>query len=419
MTILLGLCGCAGTPSAEYTRGIGEYPGKTDDYAGPEIVAGGGYRNLALNRAAYHSSSYDYNLTGQLATDGIILDRMPYHIDLLTHKGPVEKRDKESIFDDNATNISVEGGSGACLLLQINGEGADADMLSLNGTAMCDLDAARGWSVKVLASADGLSWDELEVFRGANLPGEARIVMGSGGGSQNVAGSSGLKNVQMTEEMKEYIRMMESRRNFNFEVKIPQDKLYRHFRFDFDAPAVQSWTVSEMNFMKEDTEVSILPSHNFASAWMSQTAQSEWIYVDLGAEAEFDKMKLYWICPPSGGVIETSDDAKTWKKVADLPAGENEVAVKGKGRYVRLSLDGAADGKHIILSEMEVYGTGGVTLRAQAQVPAEGGKLNLTRGEWKIQRAPQTEADGKQLSTVGFDDQAWLPATVPGTVATS
>ena len=246
MTILLGLCGCAGTPSAEYTRGIGEYPGKTDDYAGPEIVAGGGYRNLALNRAAYHSSSYDYNLTGHLATDGIILDRMPYHIDVLTHKGPVEKRDKERIFDDNATNISVEGGSGACLLLQINGEGADADMLSLNGTAMCDLDAARGWSVKVLASADGLSWDELEAFRGANLPGEARIVMGSGGGSQNVAVSSGLKNVQMTEEMKEYIRMMESRRNFNFEVKIPQDKLYRHFRFDFDAPAVQSWTVSEI-----------------------------------------------------------------------------------------------------------------------------------------------------------------------------
>jgi hypothetical protein len=70
-----------------------------------------------------------------------------------------------------------------------------------------------------------------------------------------------------------------------------------------------------MNFMKEDTEVSILPSHNFTSAWMSQTAQAEWIYVDLGAEAEFDKMKLYWICPPSAGVIETSDDAKTWKRL--------------------------------------------------------------------------------------------------------
>ena len=68
---------------------------------------------------------------------------------------------------------------------------------------------------------------------------------------------------------------------------------------------------------------------------------------------------------------------------------------------------------------MEVYGTGGVTLRAQAQTPAEGGKMILTRGGWKIQRAPQAEADGKELSTVGFDDQSWLPATVPGTVATS
>lgn len=28
--MLLGICGCAGNPSAEYTRGIGEYPGKAD-----------------------------------------------------------------------------------------------------------------------------------------------------------------------------------------------------------------------------------------------------------------------------------------------------------------------------------------------------------------------------------------------------
>ena len=403
----------------DYTRGIGEYPGKTDDFAGPEVVAGGEYRNLALHRAAYHSSSYDYNLTGHLATDGIVLDRMPYHIDVLTHKGTVEKRDKERIFDDNTTNISVEGGNGAYLLVQINGDAADADMLALNGTAMCDLDAPKGWTVKVLASADGLSWDVLDSFGGADLPGEARVARNSGGGSQNVAVASGLKNTQMTAEMKEYIRMMESRRNFNFEVEIPRGKAYSHFLFDLDAPAVQTWNVSEVNFFKEDAEVSILPSHNFTSAWMSQTADAEWIYVDLGAQAEFDKVRLHWICPPAGGSIETSDYAKNWKKIAVLPAGEDEIAVKGKGRYVRLSLDGASDGKHIILSEMEVYGTGGVTLRAQAQTPAEGGKMILTRGGWKIQRAPQAEADGKELSTVGFDDQSWLPATVPGTVATS
>ena len=35
------------------------------------------YRNLALHRPAYQSSSYDYNLTAQLITDGIKDTRLP------------------------------------------------------------------------------------------------------------------------------------------------------------------------------------------------------------------------------------------------------------------------------------------------------------------------------------------------------
>ena len=209
--LLAVVCGCAGNTSTKYTRGIGEYPGNAGDYAGPELVAGGEYRNLALNRAAYHSSSFDYNLTGQLATDGIIQEHMPYHIDVLTHKGPVERRDKERIFDDNTTNIAVEGGKGSYLLLQLNGSGTDADMISFNGTAICDLDADKGWKVVVSASADGNTWETLETFNGKNLPGEARVMRNMGGGSQNVAVSSGLKNVQMTAEMKEYLRMLEQK----------------------------------------------------------------------------------------------------------------------------------------------------------------------------------------------------------------
>lgn len=417
--LLAVVCGCAGNTSTKYTRGIGEYPGDAGDYTGPEIVAGGEYRNLALNRAAYHSSSYDYNLTGHLATDGIIQEHMPYHIDVLTHKGPVEKRDKERIFDDNTTNIAVEGGKGSYLLLQLNGDGTFADMISFNGTAICDLDAEKGWEAVLSASEDGSTWETLETYKGKNLPGEARFMRNMGGGSQNVAVSSGLKNVQLTAEMKEYLRMLESRRNFSFEARIPSVKDYRQFRIDFDAPAVQSWNMSEVDFFKNGSEVSVLPSYKFNSAWMSQTAGPEWVYVDLGAEARFDKIRLHWICPPASGAVEVSDDAKTWKRIAAVSTDECEIDVKGKGRYVRLSLDGAADGKHVILSEMEVYGTGGVTPRAQAQTPAEDGKMYLTGGGWTIQRAPQTDADGAELSTVGFDDEDWLPATVPGTVASS
>jgi len=55
-----------------FTRGIGIYPGDPRADFSPEIIIESSrYRNLALLRPAYHSSSYDYNLTAQLITDGI------------------------------------------------------------------------------------------------------------------------------------------------------------------------------------------------------------------------------------------------------------------------------------------------------------------------------------------------------------
>jgi hypothetical protein len=40
------------------------------------------YRNIAKRRSAYHSSSYDYNLTAQLTTDGLIASDEPATINL-------------------------------------------------------------------------------------------------------------------------------------------------------------------------------------------------------------------------------------------------------------------------------------------------------------------------------------------------
>jgi hypothetical protein len=62
----------------QYTRGIGIYPGDLKEYFGPSMkIDAIHYRNLALHRAVYQSSSYDYNLTGQLITDGITQAQMP------------------------------------------------------------------------------------------------------------------------------------------------------------------------------------------------------------------------------------------------------------------------------------------------------------------------------------------------------
>ena len=57
--------------------GIGIYPGNPDENTAPVMVQDDSYRNIALNRAAYASSSFDYNLTAQLVTDGIVSAEMP------------------------------------------------------------------------------------------------------------------------------------------------------------------------------------------------------------------------------------------------------------------------------------------------------------------------------------------------------
>lgn len=56
----------------QYTRGVGVYPGDPrQDFAPALVPDTQTVRNLALQRAAYQSSSYDFYHTAQLVTDSI------------------------------------------------------------------------------------------------------------------------------------------------------------------------------------------------------------------------------------------------------------------------------------------------------------------------------------------------------------
>src|SRR5664279_4622697 len=94
-----------------YNRGVGIYPGNPkEDFSPTLVVDNTTYRNIAKLRPAYHSSSYDYNLTAQLVTDGIITDKMPDYITLVTNKGLVPKNEREWLLDNNSlTELSLSG----------------------------------------------------------------------------------------------------------------------------------------------------------------------------------------------------------------------------------------------------------------------------------------------------------------------
>ena len=96
----------------QYTRGIGVYPGDPQQYFGPFLrVDASNYRNLALHRPAWHSSSYDFNLTAQLITDGIRTSALPRTVVVSTsEQGALPKIGRELAFDHNpVTSVDLAG----------------------------------------------------------------------------------------------------------------------------------------------------------------------------------------------------------------------------------------------------------------------------------------------------------------------
>src|ERR1022692_1014918 len=89
----------------QYTRGVGVYPGDPrQDFAPALVPDTQTYRNLALHRAAYQSSSYDFYHTAQLVTDGIKDTRMPRWFSIATSdRGTLTRQEREHAVDHNTT----------------------------------------------------------------------------------------------------------------------------------------------------------------------------------------------------------------------------------------------------------------------------------------------------------------------------
>ena len=168
----LSCIACSMQDNAGYNRGIGTYPGNPEEYDGPVMVADkSNYRNIALKRAAYHSSSYDYNLTAQLVTDGVVESELPYYLEVFTNEGEVAKRDRERIFDDNTTAIQLKASKDAYLMVAFHNRQVNADRISFTGSVTCDIENPSGYSVVIEGSENGTDWTVLEKYEGKGLPG--------------------------------------------------------------------------------------------------------------------------------------------------------------------------------------------------------------------------------------------------------
>ena len=411
------LCGCKETKvssesferSDYYTRGIGQYPGNPkEDFSpslSPDYMT---YRNIALRRAAFASSGYDYNLTAQLATDGIVTDKQPQYLNLSTPEGDVPRREREWMIDEGPYSRNTFMGDDTYFQFSLANYSAKVGKLSLVGTLVYDDKAARdGYEIVCLTSADGKEWTEAGRLSGNNLPGEAVSY-----------------RVPVTDPNKQTEQIDMSVRKLNETITFKQEVNSPYYRVTLKMAGAHSWVFTEANFYDAEGLVEMKPSKFFNSAWMSASAGEEWLYVDLGSRSEFDKVVLRWINKAVRGKVQVSDNAQQWDDVADLPGGEaltDEITLdkKYKGRYVRVLMQEASDGNRYILSEMEVMGVGGLVPYPAERPAVADGRMSLSGGSWMIRRASEVTATGEEISTPNYKPENWLVATVPGTVLSS
>ena len=131
---VLALCiGCA-QPESGYNRGTGVYPGNPDEDFSPKMVVDNEYRNIALHRAVFNSSSFDYYLTGTLVTDGIVEENLPEYLTVETNTGKPIKRETEWLVDGHRyTRIHQDGSKMYYQLNFHNGWTLEFDRMKFDG----------------------------------------------------------------------------------------------------------------------------------------------------------------------------------------------------------------------------------------------------------------------------------------------
>jgi hypothetical protein len=376
-----------------FTRGIGIYPGDPAAFNGPVLVPDATtYRNLALHRPATASSNYDYSLTAQLVTDGIVDPRLPrWLVSASSVEGVLPRHEREHLVDHYlGTGIEIPGEGGWVQVGQVGRQdGPQIDRVEVIAIPRTEDNDPQPWTCVLQASKDGATWREL----------------GRTGGNEAL-----VSTVPWTPKI--------MKASFN----LAAGGRVRFYRVSWGAPSVGSWHVSTLDTFAHGHQVELGGPYDFTSAWKSAGHGAEWIQVDLGAPCTFDRVALHWIQPAAAGAILASDDGVAWRTLLPLSPSTADYALPRpeRARFVRVQMDRPVSPDGYILSELEVFGRGGPVPRAQpAPAPGPGGLQELARGAWVIQRDSLASLGGEALSLPGADCRGWLPATVPGTVLVS
>ena len=422
LSLAIALLGIA-SQGQTFNRAIGQYPGNPDEYYGPTLIPDNSYRNLALFRPVQQSSSWDYNLTAQLLTDGIIDKKQPAWLNVSTPEGALPPHKREAAIDGNEWTCNILMGDETWLQYDWNGMNINIDEIEMVCSMAYHEDAQEGFRLQLLTSENGNYWTLADRWQGDSLPGEP-----SWQRVHSDPNKSSDDDLLPTRNIKHTFHL--------------NGKPVSHIRLEMFMPGAAHWTITELKMRKNSKPATdILPATNFTSAWRSLESENEWVSIDLGTAATIDKLLLQWIESAPPCTIQLSLDGNNWETIATQVDGYSlqfdsetanlnhieETKLYGSAtglisrswsggytevinfspmtaRYVRINMFGKKE--PYAMSEIQVYGNGGLTLQPHADGGWQDDKWLLNGGDWSLQRASHSTSPA-------------LKATVPATVLSS
>ena len=380
------------------TRGIGQYPGALTEFYAPTIswTDGGKLTNVALHRAAWASSTYDYNHTAHLVTDGICDSSEPAILNVSTPSGPLPRREAEWAIDGGPFSRTILMGSSSWLQFDYTGAlSVAATKLKLQGMVIYDDKVAtKGYTIQCQVSSDGKEWQTVGELKGDKLPGTLLHYK--------------LHSDPNKQEEQNYLPA----RVLNEVIRFLAPIATKHLRLVVDMEGAAHWDIHELQFKDvDDNDVELMPSRQFSSMWMSDGGGEQWLYTDLGKQQPIDRVLLDWYQAPRKSCMQVSDDAKTWQTVDQW----NQVSA----RYVRILMQEPGEAGYYALREMQVLSREKQVVTPHAVAGNQNGRYELSGGNWRLQRASEVTARGEEIASADFDSREWICATVPGTVLAS
>lgn len=345
--------------------------------------------NIASRRAVYQSSAANFNLTGQLVTDGIFtVDKRSSHVFSDQYADNPATETPEQAFDGRRNTKWLTFHDKSWLQIQFAG---NQSFTALHYSVTSGNDAPerdpKDWQIE--GSNDGIHYTLLD-----------------------------------SRKNETFNKRKETK---NYPIGSPGN--YKFYRLNIGANRGDYRTqLSEWDLFDENIKTIIdRPAENTVldSRWASAGNRNEWIYVDLGIESRIQSVSLYWdsIDWAKEYDLQLSNDSRNWETVSTNRDGKSGVATHSipgkKARYVRLFCKNG-NSKRFSLVEMQVFGSNPLKYEIEKQPePMADGTQYLRGGNWRLQRASEVTQDGTLISSPDFDAQSWLPAKVPGTVLTS